>query len=1069
MGFTLMDPAHTGVRFTNPITETLEENIYYSAYMFNGGGVATADFNNDGLVDLYFTGNQVPDKLYLNKGAMKFEDISVNAGIAKFKGWKNGISIVDINGDGLLDIYICRGDHNRAASENTNLLFINQGDLSFLESAAEYGIDDPGYSISSVFFDMDNDHDLDLYVTNRPERFYNSFKQLEDEKKLNIHACHHRLYRNDGNGKFSEVTAAAGISSTYGYGLSVIAGDFNQDGWQDLYVCNDFRWPDFYYENQKNGTFKEKIKEFANHTTLLSMGADMADINNDGLEDLFVLEMRPEDYIRSKTSMPAMNPPVYDTMAMMDIHVQFMHNAMFLNRGSGYFSEISQLSGLDKTDWSWAPIMADFDHDGLRDIYVTNGYKRDMNDRDGDAMIDSLVKNNHRFNSVDELFALFPSVNIVNYMFRNEGNLRFQKAMNEWGFDKASFSNGAATADLDNDGDLDLVVNNLEQLAFIYRNENPQPDQQIRISCKGPPGNPLGIGARISMISKSISTAAEMRIQRGYLSCSEPVVHFGMGDNKLADSVTITWADGNTETITQIKKGSKIVFDYSHSSKPFSDRFNSDKPMFSDVTENILDPLFQHKENSYGDFDVQILLPYRTSQLGPFVSVGDVNGDGLEDFYVGGAKNQAGALYLQNNSNRFQKSHQKAFDTDKAFEDMGSVLFDADGDNDLDLYVVSGGSEAAEGIFYQDRLYLNDGKGQFKKALKNIPATRSSGSAVVLMDYENDGDMDLFRPGRLVHLKYPSAPESYFFRNEGNGIFSDQSKSILGDLRYSGMITSAVALDVNSDQKTDLVVAGEWMSIQVWENNGQTLTKADQAKYGLQDTEGWWWSLHLTDLNKDGKSDLVCGNIGENFKFHASPEKPFSIYANDFDQNKTYDIVLAKYVGDFEMPVRGKQCSQEQMPFIKTKFPSYSQFANANLKDIYGEGLEKALHLQAKEFRSLVLWNRGGTFEKTILPVETQFSAVHGIFSGDLDGDSSKDLVLCGNLFKTEVETTPADASAGLVLLSRDHQFAPLSIQQSGVFLKTDVKDMKEIKIGQKLGLIATSNNGPLKILLKEK
>lgn len=1068
MGFTLMGAEKTGVTFSNNITETMEENIYYSAYMFNGGGVATADFNNDGLIDLYFTANQTADKLYLNKGNFKFEDISQSSGISKFKGWKNGVSIVDINGDGLMDIYVCRGDHNQTTLDNHNLLYINQGDLTFLESAATYGIDDPGYSICAVFFDMDNDLDLDLYVSNRPERSYNSYQQLENEKKLNINACHHRLYRNNGDNTFKEVTAEAGMHSTYAYGLNVIAGDFNEDGWQDLYICQDFRWPDIYYENQRDGTFKEKIKDLVNHTSFSSMGADLGDINNDGLEDFFILDMRPEDYKRSKTSMPVMNTVAYDSMVLLGFHIQYMHNALLLNRGKGYFSEISQLSGLDKSDWSWAPLLADFDHDGLKDIYSTNGYRRDLNDLDGDSFLDSLFKNNHRFNSLDELFQLFPTVQIANYMFRNEGNYQFKKVINEWGFNHPSYSNGASIADLDNDGDLDIIVNNLDQVAFIYRNDNPNPKKQIRVSCKGPKSNQLGIGSKINFFGKSFMTSAEIRIQRGYLSCSEPVAHFGMGNEQFADSISIVWPDGKNQVIYNIRKGSKVIFDYEKAKHVAPIKAAKEKPHFVDVTDISLKPVFYHKENEYDDFKIQILLPYRTSKMGPMVAVGDVNGDDHDDFFVGGAKHQSGELYLQNGSGQFEKNFQKSFESDKEYEDIGSAFFDADQDGDLDLYIVSGGSESPEGSAYQDRLYLNDGKGQLVKASKSIPITKSSGAAIVPFDWDGDGDLDLFRPGRLVPLKYPSAPETYFFRNDGNGIFSDQSKSVLGPLRFEGMITSAVPIDVNGDQKTDLVVAGEWMNIQVWENQGSNFMNTDPTIYGLQNTEGWWLNLHLTDLNNDGKQDLVCGNIGENFKFHASVEKPFSIYANDFDRNKSFDIVLAKYVGDSEMPVRGKQCSQEQMPFIKTKFPKFRQFADANLYDIYGEELKSSIHLKAKEFRSIILWNKGGKFEKEILPAEAQFSAVTGIVTSDLNGDNNKDIILSGNLCKTEVETTPVDASVGLVLLSNGKKFSPLTIAQSGVFLKTDTKDMKPIIIGQRFGLVSSSNNGPLKILVKQ-
>lgn len=1065
MGFTLMNPGITGVRFSNNIQETKEENIYYSAYMFNGGGVALADFNNDGLQDLYFTGNQVPDKLYLNKGDFRFEDISAQAGIAKFKGWKNGVSIVDINADGWLDIYVCRGDHNQPETENTNLLFVNQGDLSFLESAASYGLDDPGYSIASVFFDMDNDNDLDLYVTNRPERFYKTFKQFEDERKLGQKVSLHRLYRNEGNGSFSEVSDAAGISSRFGYGLNVIAGDFNGDGWQDLYVCNDFRWPDFYYENQKNGSFREKIHEFSNHISFSSMGADLGDINNDALEDLFVVEMRPEDYKRSKTSMPAMNPPVYDTMASMGFHIQFMHNALMLNQGRGFFSEISQLAGVDKTDWSWAPLIADYDHDGLQDIYVTNGYRRDLNDMDGDALVDSLVKNNHRFNSVDELFALFPSVKIANYMFKNEGDLRFRKVMSDWGLTENSYSNGAATGDLDGDGDLDLVVNNLDGEAFLYKNNNPNNENRIRVSCKGPAGNPLGIGARITATAQGWRTAAEMRIQRGYLSCSEPFVHIGLGDIEKLDSLVIRWPDGRTEVKTAVKSGKDLVFNHSDASPASASTAPDPAPYFTDKSDMLIKPLFRHRENNHSDFAVQILLPHRMSRLGPFLAVSDVNGDGLDDFFVGGAKDQSAAVYIQNAQGHFEISVQAALEADKVFEDMGASFFDADGDGDRDLYVVSGGSEWPEGKAYQDRLYLNDGRGNFART--TFPATTSSGSCVCILDADGDGDSDIFRGGRQVPLRYPNSPASYVFINEGNGKFKDATASMLGELSLAGMITTALSADLNQDKRQDLVVAGEWTGIQVWHNTAQGFSRAEPAVYGLDQMEGWWNRIVATDLDNDGATDLICGNLGENYKFHATPEKPFSVYAADFDNNQSYDIVLAKYDGGHIVPVRGKQCSQEQMPFIKTKFPSFRGFAEAKLEDIYGNGLKDAKHLQVKEFRSMVLMNRSGKFERTPLPVEAQFSTIQGIIAQDFDGDGQKELLLSGNRFDTEVETTPADASIGLYLRQDGSKWKPVSSQQSGIFLPGNVRDAATIRVSGKDAILISSNNEPLRLLVR--
>ena len=1065
MRFTKMEAGQTGILFNNSIQETINENIYYSAYMFNGGGVAIADFNNDGKQDLYFTGNQVADKLYLNKGDFRFEDISESSGISKFKGWKNGVSVVDINADGWMDIYVCRGDHFQDPIENTNLLFINQGDLTFIESAASYGIENNGYAIASVFFDMDNDHDLDLYVTNRPERFNKTFAQFEAEKSVNSPLSRHRLYRNEGIGKFSDISSAAGIHPNFGYGLNVIAGDFNQDGYQDLYVCNDFRWPDFYFVNQKNGTFKESINEFSNHISFSSMGADAGDVNNDGLEDLMVLEMRPEDYKRSKTSMPAMNPAVYDTMSRMNMHVQYMHNTLQLNRGNGFFSDIAQMTGLDKTDWSWAPLMVDFDHDGLRDIYITNGFRRDLNDQDGDKIVDALIQKGEKFNTVEELFSHFPTVKIVNYMFHNEGNLHFKKVMKEWGMDEPSYSNGAAAGDLDNDGDVDLVVNNLDGTPFVYRNDLKGDQHYLRIQCEGPSTNAQGIGAKINLHVKEKVFGAEMRTTRGYLSSSEAFVHFGLGNENSVDQLEIIWPDGQMEKFKNVKVDQVLKLKYKNAKEKFTFNHNI-KSLFTEKARELIQPVFKHQENEFNDYRTQILLPQRMSRLGPFMAVGDVNADGREDFFIGGAKGQAGALYVQSVDGNFSQSSQPALASDQAYEDMAALFFDADGDKDSDLYVVSGGSESPEGNAYQDRLYLNNGKGNFN-ASKNLPAISSSGSCVVVGDFDGDGDLDLFRAGRLVPNQYPMAPESYILINSGNGNFMNRTQEFAPGLKKPGMITSAVWCDVNGDKKNELVIAGEWMPIQIWEFSNGQFQLASAEKYQLQNTEGWWNKLVAEDIDGDGDVDLLCGNLGENYKFHASQEKPFSVYAMDFDGNKTMDIVLAKFDGDRMVPVRGKQCSSEQMPFISKKFPSFHQYADATLEDIYGENLKKAMHLQAKEFSSIILMNQGGKFERLSLPVEAQFSAVNGIVTGDFDGDAVKDLLLAGNQFDTEVETTPADASIGLLLLQKSGKFIPQTVLNSGVFLKNNVRDVQKIKVNGQDMILVANNHGNLQVLAK--
>jgi hypothetical protein len=1064
--FTRLSSDSTGVSFRNNLREGYDTYFDQFAYVYNGAGVGIGDINNDGLADIYFTGNEVENKLYLNKGNMKFEDITTSAGVQGNGKWNNGVTMVDINGDGFLDIYVCKGGWHDTAEQRTNLLYINDGNLHFTEQAAGYGLAESGYSIHASFFDMDNDNDLDVYITNRPDSFDLPLSEMVRQRKVSPSVSRDKLYVNENN-KFREAGLALGIVNNFGYALSVVTSDLNNDGYTDIFVSNDFAESDFMYINQKNGKFKQQIRDATNHISMYSMGADVADINNDGLEDIMVTEMLPDDYKRSRVSMPSMDVEGFNSLVNAGMHKQYMHNVLHLNQGNLFFSDVSQLAGVAKTEWSWSVLMSDFDNDGLRDMFVANGYKRDVFDGDVDRKIAAFSRANmYKYSSADEFLQknfdrfinLYEPIKVTNFLFRNEGGLAFSNMSAPWGFTEPSFSNGAATSDLDNDGDLDLVVNNIDDESFIYENTSA-PSNYLKIKLNGPTGNSLGLGAKVSVFTPGGLQFFENKTVRGYLSSNDPVVHFGLGNTSTADSVLVRWPDGKENMISGVKSNQLLTVNWTEAKER---KTVNDKPaMFRDASA-LAQPAFIHKENEFDEYRTQILLPHGFSKAGPFMATGDVDGDGDEDFFVGGASGQPGAIYIQENES-FVLKNNTAFEKDKSFEDAGAAFLDVDSDNDLDLYVASGGSEFPDGSEnYMDRVYLNDGKGNFTSGSK-LP-TKSSGSCVAAFDADGDGDTDIFRGGQVVFGLYPDIPRSYLMIND-NGTLSDKTNDVAPILNEPGLVRSAIAADLNGDKINELIVTGEWMPIRIFTQQNGKLEEVT-TNYIDTPTNGWWNKVVADDIDGDGDVDLLGGNLGENYKFKASAEKPFMVYANDFDGNGTNDVFLARHLNDtLVVPVRGRECTSQQMPGIGLRFPTFGAFANSDLRSIIGQDIDKALHYKAYLFSTVIFVNDNGKFTIQPLPVEAQLSTVNAFVIRDMNGDGKKDILLGGNKFDVEVETTPADASPGLYLENQGGlSFKPVAASKSGFFIPYNVKDIQAVKVSGRSVILVSSNNDRLRI-----
>lgn len=1082
--FSLLPSSYTGVRFSNELTESSDVNVFIYRNFYNGGGVAIGDLTGDGLPEVILTSNQGGAKLYLNEGKFRFREVTSQAGVDAKRAWTTGVTLADINADGKLDIYLSHAGQVKPA-ERRNTLWINQGVgadsvPTFKEEGDAYGVADEGYTTHGAFLDYDRDGDLDLFLINNSPRPVSSFGQRNTRNERDPYGGH-KLYRND-NGKYSDVSAAAGIfGSEIGFGLGLGVADVNRDGWPDVYVSNDFFERDYLYLNKHDGTFDEALDRQLTADSYFSMGMDMADVDNDGWSDIYTTDMLPEDEYRLRTMASFEGWDVYQTKVANGYGYQFMRNMLQRNNRNGTFTDVGQMAGVARTDWSWSALIADLDLDGRKDIFVTNGLVKDVTSQDyiaflaNESTMEGAMKKNGDVDFM-KLINAMKSTPIPNYAFHNRGALAFSSEATAWGLDTPSFSSGAAYGDLDGDGALDLIVNNVNAEAFVYRNNAlsvAKANRWLQVRLDGEGKNRFAVGARVSVVAGGDTLVQELNPARGFQSSVDYVLSFGLGARDSAAAVRVEWPDGRVSVVGPVAAGQRLVVAQASAAAAPDAAIAGATPtpvaaggtLFAQAA-NIDGLPFTHRENDFVDFDRERLIPKMLSTEGPAMAVADVNGDGLDDVYLGGAKEQAGALLLQQGDGRFAAARVAAFDTDAISEDVGATFFDADGDGDKDLFVVSGGNEYSDmAPALQDRLYLNDGRGTFSKSADGVPVEFVAGSRPVAGDYDGDGDIDLFVGGRVVPWKYGEAPASALLRNDGRGRFTNVTAQLAPELLRVGMVTDAAWQDVDGDRRADLVVVGEWMPIAIFRNAGGGRLTPLVAK-GLEQSAGWWNRIVAGDFTGDGRVDFVVGNLGLNTRLKASGSEPATMLVKDFDGNGFAEQVVACYAQGKRYPIVLRDDLIKAIPPLKARYLNYEDFAKATVDDIFpASDRTGAIERSVQTFASALLRNDGnGSFTLVPLPDEAQLAPVHGILPRDVDGDGALDLLVAGNFDGFKPEIGRAAESRGLVLRGDGKGgFAPLTGAAIGFVVPGQSRDIQRVRTRSgELIVVARNNDRPL-------
>ena len=1048
--FDSLPPSVTGIDFVNQLEERPGNNILESEFFYNGGGVAVGDINNNGLPDIYFTANQGENALYLNQGDYRFRDITREAGVSDSTGWSAGTVMVDINGNGLLDIYVCKSG-NVESEERRNKLFINNGDLTFTERAAEFRLDDPGYCSQAVIFDYNGNGLLDLFIVNYNTRVFTNFDIRMIREEHDPYAGD-KLFRNNGDGTFTDVSDEAGIlQNPLGFGLSATVSDLNGNGLPDIYVANDFIERDYMYMNQGDGTFRDEILARTDVISYFSMGSDIADINNSGLTDILVVDMLPPDYMRRRV-FKYPDPNMYDYLAANDYHRKNMRNVLQINSGDGTFTEAGRLAGISMSDWSWASLIADFDNDGHKDIIITNGFPRFYTHLD---YLNEILWKQYPDEDLPEdpqirydLVRQMEKVEMHNYAFRNNGNTSFTDVTESWGLKNPSVSGGAAYADLNDNGALDLIISNINESPFILKNNAHElyGNNWLKVRLKGSGQNSFGIGSQVKLTGKDGSIYFQEAFPvRGFQSSVEPVLLFGLGKLEEVD-LKITWPDRSHQILDAVAVNQSITLyqNEAHSETEQHPDRNTDD-MFLPISNTAIGLNFTHEGGPFRDRITTPLMPHTLSNLGPAVTYGDVNSDGLEDIFIGGGFDQPAALYLQQLDGTFNRAEIRIFEEHREFEDVDALFFDANGNGHLDLYVVSGGnSDLMNGPEYQDRLYINDGFGNYSWDREALPEMHSSGGVVTLVDIEGNGIPDLFIGGRTYTGRYPIPPRSYLLENK-NGRFEDVTEEVAPELMQPGLVSSAVWTDINNDGRNELVIAGEWMPVRIFKNNGNRSFSEITQQSGLEKTSGWWNVIKAADLNGNGYTDLVAGNWGLNSFYRATPEEPVIIYVDDFNRNGFFEPLMTQVIDGRRYPVPARDLLLQQLPELESRFPDYASYSTATINDLLSsDQIQNARKFEVHTFESTLFKNNGdGTFQAIALPHEAQIAPVYDMIVDDFYQDGTLDLLLVGNNYGTQPETGPVAAEGILLRSTENFEFNPVFSRFTGMYATGDVRKIE--------------------------